>query len=102
LSPPAAHRSFGAMAEFLLELYVSRADRHVVEAGSERARAAAEQLTREGTPVRYLRSLFVPEEETCFYFYEAASAGDVREAARRAALPNENVAEAISEPGPEH
>jgi hypothetical protein len=42
--------------------------------------------------------MFVLEEETCFYLYEAASAEDVREAARRAELPSDCVVEAISEP----
>jgi hypothetical protein len=48
--------------------------------------------------VRFLRSVFVPEDESCFYLYEAASADDVREAARRAELPVDHVVEAISEP----
>jgi hypothetical protein len=85
------------MAEFLLELYVSRTDPMTVEAGAERARRAAEQLTREGTPIRFLQTMFVPEEETCFYLYEAASVDDVREAARRAELPAESVVAAIAE-----
>ncbi len=88
------------MAEFLIELYVSRADRQAIESASERARAAAEELTKEGTAVRYVRALFLPEEETCFYFYEAASADQVREAARRAVLPYHSVLEAFSEPRP--
>jgi Protein of unknown function (DUF4242) len=86
------------VTEFLLELYVARDDLAAVEAGAERARQAAEQLSREGAHVRYLRSLFLPEEETCFYLYEAASAEHVREAARRASLPTDSVVEAISEP----
>ncbi len=86
------------MAEFLLELYTSRAEPGAVEAVAERARQAAEQLSCEGTRVRFLRAMFVPEEETCFYLYEAGSADDVREAARRAELPAESVVEAISEP----
>jgi len=86
------------MAEFLVELYVSRSDGGAFERGAERARLAAEELTREGTPLRYLRSILLPEDETCFYLYEAASADAVREAARRAALSFERVAEAIAEP----
>ena len=84
------------MAEFVVECYVSRADAGAVERGAERARLAAEELTREGTPVRYLRSIFVPEDETCFFMCEAASADAVRETARRAALPFERVAEAVA------
>jgi len=60
------------------------------------ARRASEELTREGRQVRFLRSVFVPEDETCFYLYEAASPGDVREAARRAELPLIRVVEAIT------
>jgi hypothetical protein len=83
------------MAEFLVECYVSRVDAGAVERGAERSRLAAEELTREGLPVRYLRSIFVPEDETCFFLYEADSAGIAREAARRAALPFERVTESV-------
>jgi hypothetical protein len=86
------------VAEYLVELYVSRSDGAAAERGGRQARLAAEQLTREGTPVRYLRSIFVPDDETCFYLYEAASADAVREAARRASLPSERVIEAITRP----
>lgn len=84
------------MAEFLLEQYVSRTDSVAVERGGERARVAAEELTREGTPVRFLRSIFVPEDETGFYLCEAASVEAVRELAKRAALPVERVVEAAT------
>lgn len=50
------------------------------------ARRAAEELRSEGTQVRFLRSVFVPEDETCFYLYEASSVDDVQKAVRRAAL----------------
>ena len=47
--------------------------------------------------MRFLRSIYVPEEETCFYLYAARSVDDVRDAAQRAALPFACVAEAISQ-----
>ena len=81
------------MPEFLVELYISRADTAAAGLNEERARLSAEELTREGTPIRYLRSIFVPDDETCFLLYEAASADAVREAATRAALPFERLAE---------
>lgn len=87
------------MATFLVELYRARDDAAAVRRGAHAARLAAEQLTREGTPVRFLRWLFVPEDETCFHMYEAASVEAVREAARRAALPFERVTEAVADPG---
>jgi hypothetical protein len=41
--------------------------------------------------VRFVRSVFIPEDETCLCVYEAASAEDVRDAARRAGLQVDNV-----------
>lgn len=85
------------MAEFLVEAYVPRSDMAGAERGAERARAAAEQLSGAGEPVRYVRSIFVPEDETCFYLFEAVSAGAVRKAAERAALRVERITSAVAE-----
>jgi hypothetical protein len=85
------------VAEFLVELYVSRIDgAAVAESGARSARLAAEELAREGRQVRYLRSIFVPGDETCFFLFEATRVEDVEEAARRASLRVERVAEAIA------
>ena len=85
------------MAEFLIECYAARTDGAAIERDEQRARLAAGELTREGTPIRLVRSIFVPEDETCFYLYEAETVEAVREAARRAALPSDRIAKAISE-----
>jgi hypothetical protein len=82
--------------EYLLELYVSRADDHAVEHCVDRMRLA---LEHQGTPVRYLRSIFVPDDETCYLLFEAASAEAVREAAQVAGLPFAHVAAAIETEG---
>jgi hypothetical protein len=84
------------MAEFLLELYVSRTNGVAVERGEKRARIAAEELTEDGTPIRFLRSIFLPEDETCFYLYEAETVEAVREAASRAELTFDRVTEAVA------
>jgi hypothetical protein len=84
------------MPEFLVELYVSRDDGTAVETSARRARLAAKELTREGRTVQYVRSIFVPEDETCFFLYEATTADDVAEAARRASLPFDRVALAVA------
>jgi hypothetical protein len=83
------------MAEFLVELYVPRTEGAAVESSSRSARLAAEELTAAGRPVQYLRSIFVPEDETCFFLYEAAEAVDVADAARLASLPFDRVVRAI-------
>ncbi len=87
------------MESFLVELYVSRTDLAAFERDVESARRAAERLSRNGTPVRYLQSLFVPEDETCFHVYEAASAENVREAAEGAGLQFARISGAVSGSG---
>ncbi|HEY1511443.1 MAG TPA: hypothetical protein VGF93_20715 [Solirubrobacteraceae bacterium] len=89
------------MPEYLLELYVSQTDASVAVDLGERARAAAEELTRRGTAVRYQCLIFVPEEETCFVLFGAACADAVRVTARLAALPCERISTAITHPGRE-
>lgn len=74
-----------------MELYVSRADACAIERDAERVRLAAEEQTRKGIPVRFLRTIFVPDDETCFLLFEASSAEAVRDAADLAALPYERV-----------
>lgn len=83
------------MPEFLIELYVPRSDSEAVEDSVRTARLAAEELTQEGRPVQYVQSIFVPEDETLFFLYEATTADDVEEAARRASLPCDRIALAI-------
>jgi hypothetical protein len=84
------------MAEFLLEVYATWTDPRAVDEAARRARSAAVSLASEGPHVRYVRSIFVPEDETCFYVYEAESAGTVREVARRAGLSVDRVVETRS------
>lgn len=83
------------MTRYLAELYLPKAGAGEVRAAAERARTAAEELTRQGTHVRYIRALFLGADETCFHLYEAGSAESVLEASRRAAIPVERVVEAI-------
>jgi Nickel responsive protein SCO4226-like len=52
-----------------------------------RARAAAEAMAKEGVAVLYVRSIFMPADETCFHIFEAPSQEIVAEVSRRASLP---------------
>ena len=83
------------MPEFLVELYVPRGDGEAVARSVRLARLAADELTRAGRAVRYVRSIFVPDDETCFLLYAATTVDDVAEAARRASLPFDRVALAV-------
>ena len=83
------------MVEFLVEVYISQDDAGAAAGHAAAARTAAEEIDRAGTPVRFLRSIFVPDDETCFLLYEAASADVARAAAVRAGLSPARVSEAI-------
>jgi hypothetical protein len=81
------------MTQYLVELYVSRTNCAAVAVGWARLTRAAAELTAEGKPVRLVRSIFVPEDETCFVLVEAATVADVTETAGRAGVPCERVVE---------
>jgi hypothetical protein len=80
---------------FMAELYVSRAARVEVGRRSDALRAAAEQLTAEGKRITYLRTLFTPEDETCFHVLRGQREDDVAEACRRAGIPYERISEVV-------
>ena len=84
------------MAEYLVELYVAQGDQNVAQRHAESAEQAGAELTREGRPVRCLRSIFVPEDETCFLLFDAPSADLVAEAVHRAGLRHEHISAATS------
>jgi quercetin dioxygenase-like cupin family protein len=65
---------------------VPRARADDVRDTGRRACAAAEAMSREGTAVRHIRTAFVPDDETCFHFFEATSEAAVVEACERAGI----------------
>jgi len=71
---------------FLVEAYVPRSGARDAQAMARDARAGAEALTREGTPISYIRATSLPEDETCFHVFEATSWEAVAEVCRRAGI----------------
>ena len=59
--------------------------------GVARALRRSGRELREGQPVRYVRSLFVPGDETCLDLFVASSAEAVGEATRRAGVSYERI-----------
>ena len=55
----------------------------------------SEKFTQEGKPVRYIRSMFVPEEAHCMCLFEAENADAVREVNEEANIPFTRVVEAM-------
>jgi len=77
---------------YLIETYLARVQAGERGAHERRARSAAGELTR----VRFDYSIHVPEDETCFYVFEAPSARAAERAAKRAGLDPLRVVEAVS------
>ena len=84
------------MCEYLVEVYVPRdGAAAAVRAAGDRARESAAQLSVEGTAVRYVRAIFVPEDDTCFHVFEADSADAVQAAAAHAGFPSPRIVQAL-------
>jgi hypothetical protein len=60
------------VTRFLVEAYTP-ATMKIADV-EECARHAADDLTAAGTDVRYVRAIFVPEDEMCLHLVDAASA----------------------------
>jgi hypothetical protein len=81
---------------YLVETYLARGDARGRVTRERRARSAAEELTQAGTRVRFDRSIHVPDDEICFYMFDAPSGRDAVLAAERAELGSLRVVEAVS------
>lgn len=80
------------MGTYLIETYLSRAVPGEPDRTIARAVAAVDRLHAAGEPIRYLRAIFVPDDETCLLLFEAASISLVRVAAKAAGLDADRVA----------
>jgi hypothetical protein len=81
---------------YLVETYLARGRAGERAARERRARSAAEGLTDGRTHVRFDRSIYVPEDEICFYLFDAPSGRDAALAAERAELDSIRVVEVVS------
>jgi hypothetical protein len=84
------------MPSYLVETFLQRGSAGERTARERRARSAAEELTRKGTRVRFDHTIHVPEDEICFFVFDAPSSTDVALAAQLAELGPLRVVEAIS------
>lgn len=84
------------MPSYLVETFLARCNGEERQARWRRATSAAEELTREGTRVRFDHTIYVPEDEMCFFVIDAPSGRDAVRAAERAGLQPFRVVEAVS------
>jgi len=81
---------------YLVETYLPRGGAAERASRERRARSAARDLTRRGSTVGFERSIHVPEDETCFFVFEAPSRQVAALAAERAQLDPLRIVEAIT------
>jgi hypothetical protein len=79
---------------YLVETYLARGLAGERTARERRARSAAAALTGITTRVRFERSIHVPEDELCFFVFDAPSGRDAALAAHLAGLDPIRVVEA--------
>jgi hypothetical protein len=86
-------------SEFVAECFWPGVDEAAVRAVDARASQSAAELTRNGSPVRYLGSLLIREDEVVLCLFEGELTS-VREAAEQAGVPYERILEAARSPWP--
>jgi hypothetical protein len=84
------------MPSYLVETYLARGRAGERATREERARSAADELTERSTRVRFERSIHVPEDEICFFIFDAPTGRDAALAAEHAELDPIRVVEAFS------
>ena len=82
------------MTVYLLEAYMSSSSGADLADLVERLSGVSQAVSEEGLRVQYLRSTYVPEDETCFHYVEAASASAAERFAERAELAFDRILEA--------
>jgi hypothetical protein len=81
--------------KYIVEAYVPTSRTASLRNHNVRLRTAAEEMAAEGTAIRYMNTLFIPEEEICFFVFEASSPEDVAEVSRRAEIGYERIVRAL-------
>ena len=84
------------MPSYLVETYLARGQAGERLARERRARSAADELTQGRTRVSFDRSIHVPEDELCFFVFDAPSSLEAALVAQRADLDPIRIVEAIS------
>ena len=80
-----------SLAYYAVELRCPEGGWSILPQLSARARTATEEMRADGIPVRFVRSIFVPEDDACLFLYEGPSVDDVRGAAAKAGLGWERI-----------
>jgi hypothetical protein len=83
------------MEVFMVERSLKGIPMDQLAAAQQRAIRTAEEMTKAGTPIKYLRSTFVPEDGRCMCLFESGSCENVEVLNRKAQIPFDTVRPAL-------
>ncbi|HVL68355.1 MAG TPA: DUF4242 domain-containing protein [Vicinamibacterales bacterium] len=83
------------MAVYMVERDLAGITMPQLADAQQAAIATSRRFTADGTPVRYIRSTFVPGEARCMCLFDASSAEDVKKVNEAAQLPFVRIVEAL-------
>lgn len=83
------------MSIFMVERSLRGISTEDLGAAQRAAIAKGEEMTATGTPVRYVRTTFAPEDGRCMCLFEANSSEDVRRLNDEAGIPYVRVVPAM-------
>ncbi len=82
------------MSTFMVDRNLPGVTLDQLAAAQKAAIETSQRFTKEGKPVRYIRSTFVPGEAHCMCLFEASNASLVREVNETAKIPFIRIVEA--------
>lgn len=83
------------MAVYMVERDLKGITMPQLAGAQQNAIATSRRFTADGTPVRYIRSTFVPGEARCMCLFDASNAEDVKKVNDAAQLPYVRIVEAL-------
>jgi 16S rRNA C967 or C1407 C5-methylase (RsmB/RsmF family) len=83
------------MQVYMVERSLKGIAMEALAAAQQRAIATAQQFTKDGTPVRYIRTTFVPEEGCCMCLFAADKSEDVKRVNEVAQIPFDRIVPAL-------
>lgn len=83
------------MQVYLVERSLKGIPMDQLASAQQRAIGTAAEMSATGTPIRYIRSTFVPESGQCMCLFSADDAGQVRTLNERAGIPFDKVVPAL-------
>ena len=83
------------MSVYMVERSLGGISMDALGGAQKAAIGKAEEMTAAGSPVRYLRSTFAPEDGRCMCLFEAGCEADVKRLNDEAGIPYDRVVPAL-------